>query len=125
MSQLNYFIRFYHTHLINDLVLLGYKKTFPTLHQLQFDFHDRQFYGAVTMFSTMALSMSGLPNDTSMVAFYDDTETGRKIRRDIYSNERYIKAMKLLIPFFEKRGIFKSQADCCYFTRRLQTSVHL
>lgn len=45
LSKLNYFIRYYHEKLVDNLALLGYGKALPTLKKLQYDFYDRMVYG--------------------------------------------------------------------------------
>ncbi|XP_058454347.1 uncharacterized protein LOC131432223 [Malaya genurostris] len=118
LSKLNYFIRYYHEKLIDNLVLLDYGKWLPTLKQLQFDFYDRLVYGASTIFGVMALCFMDSSDEPSFEVLHQNDEAGRQFRKRMYGNDRYIKAMESLLPFLAKKGVFKPEAEICSFARK-------
>ncbi|XP_055641626.1 uncharacterized protein LOC129778627 [Toxorhynchites rutilus septentrionalis] len=113
LSKLHYFIRYYHEKLISNLVVLGYRLALPTLKTLQFDFYDRLVYGASTIFGLLALSCVDPTDDLTMEALQKDDEAGQRLKKRLYTNERYVKALESLLPFFAKKGAFSHGAEEC------------
>lgn len=123
LSKLHYFIRYYHEKLVDNLTLLGYGKALPTLKSLQYDFYDRMVYGSSNIFGIMAVLAVDPSEDVSFEKIQQDSEAGKELRKRIYTNERYVKALELLLPYFGDRGAFKEGAELCSFVKKNKTSV--
>ncbi|XP_055549831.1 uncharacterized protein LOC129732723 isoform X2 [Wyeomyia smithii] len=117
VSKLNYFIRFYHEKLVSYLTLLNYGKRLPTLKQLQFDFNDRIVYGATTIFGAMAIALMEPSEDASIEMLHLDNEAGKRSRQHMYTNERYVKTMEIVLPYLVQRGAFDFGAEVCNIAR--------
>ncbi|EDS39359.1 CHKov1 [Culex quinquefasciatus] len=118
LAKLNHFIRYYHEQLVSNLTLLGYSKPLPTLKKLQMDFYDRIVYGAATMFGVNSLCHVEPTGDLDMEAMFMDNETGRRCRKEMYGNERYLRSMEQLLPFFKRKGAFAVDASVCAVTKK-------
>ncbi|XP_062565527.1 uncharacterized protein LOC134227858 [Armigeres subalbatus] len=118
LNQLNYFIRYYHEKLVDNLTLLGYGKALPTLKKLQYDFYDRMVYGSYNVLGVMAIMCFDPSDNTSLDLVMQNSEAGRELLNRIYTNERYIKALEILIPHFGERGAFKKEAEVCSFVKK-------
>lgn len=53
-----------------------------------------------------------------MELIQQDSDAGREFRRRMYTNERYVKAMECLLPYFAERGAFKAEAEVCRFVNK-------
>lgn len=128
VKEFDYFISFYHKHLIDCLTALGYKRPLPKLRDLHKDLLDQNnsFYGEICFllfYYEMLLSfiflaaffacynhlpMVKLPSDkdNSLARHCRDDEIGREFRMKSYTNPRYIEAIKQLFPFYSNKGVF-------------------
>jgi hypothetical protein len=115
------FIEFYHTELSSGLKKLGYDQYIPTLVELHVDLLEKRYFG---MFDASVFICSNLksnlipacmvlmiilfivkydsPEDIDMDVFMAKGENPDLIDR-IYGNECYKTALKLWLPFFDKR----------------------
>lgn len=57
-------------------------------------------------------------DDLTMEALHDDGEEGERLKNHLYRNERYVKALQNLLPFFAKKGAFAPGAEKCNAIRQ-------
>ncbi|XP_058118338.1 uncharacterized protein LOC131284803 [Anopheles ziemanni] len=106
LAKLNYFVRYYQEKLVDNLLLLGYRRPLPTLQQLHVDFNDALLYG-------LTIVLVGLPfllvpdavdasHDTDIGS---NTEAGQRFQKLLLDNDDLREQLKMLLPFFRNRGI--------------------
>lgn len=99
------FIEFYHNELISSLKKLNYDKSIPSLADLHIDILDKGSFGAMCLiFIQFIVKFNGNEDMNMDVLTTSDSENLYRL----YSNENYMKALKLWLPFLNKRGFL----DC-------------
>ncbi|XP_053671692.1 uncharacterized protein LOC128721914 [Anopheles nili] len=104
--MLNYFLRYYQEKLVDNLILLGYRKRLPTLQQLFVDFNDHLAMGLIS--AMMALPFALVPDceDASLdTAVGNSTDAGQRFQRQLLDNDELKTQLKSLLPYFHNRGV--------------------
>lgn len=105
-KEYNNFLLYYHTELVNNLKKLQYKSHIPTLRELNIDMIR-------TGVSAACLTLTGLPiflldpsDDASVKNYQAQTKEGDEFRTRLYQTPRYIKALEVVLPFLNAKGLF-------------------
>lgn len=100
------FVKFYHEHLVEALLLLNYKKKLPTHKELYLDILDRGF---LAVWQGIAVLPNCLAPDniqeSSSDNFLGKNEEAVKYKEKIFNNDRYRIHMTELLTYFDKRGL--------------------
>ncbi|XP_052902861.1 uncharacterized protein LOC128310296 [Anopheles moucheti] len=106
LTKLNYFLRYYQEKLVENLVLLGYRKRLPTLQQLLVDFNDYLMLGLIDTMLVLPFALVPDTEDASLdTALENNTDAGQRFQKLLLDNDELKTQMKLLLPYFRNRGV--------------------
>ncbi|ALC47965.1 CG31102 [Drosophila busckii] len=105
IKQFDYFVRIYHTHLVQCLKLLSYAKPLPLLKDLHMCMIKYGFWGYSTTFTHLVLILFPVDEEASLPKLMQPTEDGDLFRFKIYTNPLYVQAALSIFPFLQRRGI--------------------
>lgn len=105
LQNFEYFIKYYHGHLVDALNLLNYKKRIPGLKELYVDVLDRAFLGVWHGFAVLPTCLAENVQESSSENLLGENDEGKNYKKKIYNNERYRKHMTELLTFFDNRGL--------------------
>lgn len=106
LECLEYFVKFYHAHLVTSLRDLNYPNEIPTLKSLQMEILDRGFYALWQCFTILpVILMTEKVEESSMENLVGQDEEAKIYKLKLYGNERYRKHMTDLLNYFNNRGI--------------------
>ncbi|KAH8358984.1 hypothetical protein KR093_003632, partial [Drosophila rubida] len=107
LSKFDYYIKFYHDNLVENLKLLKYSKPVPTLRDIHIIMFKYGFWGYLTATGVM----SGVLLDPTESASFDnllsDSDEAANFKSMLYTNSRYRKHMKIVLPWLLNRGAFE------------------
>lgn len=127
LKKFDNFVAIYHKRLIECLKQLGYKKSLPSLRQLQQDMYDKNntFYGKSlefnllmkirinSYFSAFFACINHIPvvllpsdKDANIENYSRPDEVGERLRMKTYTNPRFVATIKDVYKFFVQRGLF-------------------
>ncbi|KAH8311356.1 hypothetical protein KR044_005911, partial [Drosophila immigrans] len=125
LTKFDYYIKFYHQNLVKNLKLLKYTKPLPTLREMHISLFKYGFWGKKAMahylnsficvflltgYLTATGVMSAILVDPTENANFDnflsDSAEGAAFKTLIYTNPRYQKHMKIILPWLLNRGVF-------------------
>uniref|UniRef100_A0AAG5CU16 CHK kinase-like domain-containing protein n=1 Tax=Anopheles atroparvus TaxID=41427 RepID=A0AAG5CU16_ANOAO len=105
LAKLNYFVRYYQEKLVDNLVLLGYRKRLPTLQQLHVDFNDALLYGlTIVLVGLPFLLVPEVVDASHDTEIGSSTEAGQRFQKLLLDNDTLKMQLKMLLPFFRHRG---------------------
>ncbi|CAD7091884.1 unnamed protein product [Hermetia illucens] len=105
IEKFDYFVKYYHQHLIESLKLLKYAGKLPKLVEIQIQMLKRGYVCLNTMIGTLSAVLLD-PNDSADIEmFFKDSDESDKFRKLVYMTPRYVKAAKSILPFLDNRGI--------------------
>lgn len=107
IKQFDYFIRIYHTHLIQSLKLLKYAKPLPLLKELHMSMIKYGFWGYFTTFTHLVLILLPVDEDASLPKLMQPGEDGDRVRSKVYSNPLYVRSALSIFPFLHRRGLLE------------------
>lgn len=105
LKNFEYYIAYYHESLVSSLKLLNYKKTAPTLKELQMDVLDRQFFGLMACLTALPNSLVDGFEESSNESLLCPNEAGKNYKRKLYNNTKYATHMKVMFEYFNNRGV--------------------
>ncbi|XP_053660980.1 uncharacterized protein LOC128709968 [Anopheles marshallii] len=106
LTKLNYFLRYYQEKLVDNLVLLGYRKRLPTLQQLLVDFNDYLMLGLIDTMLVLPFALVPDTDDASLdTALENSTDAGQRFQKLLLDNDALKRHMELLLPYFRNRGV--------------------
>lgn len=106
IENIEFFVKFYHSHLVNSLRDLHYPNQVPTLKSLQMEFLDRGFYALWQCFVNLPVIMfTELMEESSSANLVGDHEDAKIYKRKLYGNERFRRHMTELLNYFNNRGL--------------------
>ncbi|XP_061399283.1 uncharacterized protein LOC133334991 [Musca vetustissima] len=106
LSHFDYFIRFYHEHLYENLKLLKYGKKLPTLKDIHGSLFRHGIWGLFSSMGIMAAVLLDPTKDANMENFWGDNDEAMAFKMAMYSNDRYRKHMEAILPWLKYRGAF-------------------
>lgn len=110
LENIEYYVKVYHSHLIDMLRDLEYPSEIPTLKSLQMEMLDRGFYAVWQCFIVLPVNMmddsvinSGTESSSANLVGEDDD--AKMYKRKLYGNDRYRQHMTELLHYFNNRGL--------------------
>ncbi|XP_017008132.3 uncharacterized protein [Drosophila takahashii] len=108
VKEFDHFIQIYHERLAECLKLLNYSKSIPTLRDLHIMMLKYGFWGPLTAMGVMVATLMPTDKDANMKMMMAPGPEADALRYRTFINPYYARAMKLLLPFFENKGLLKS-----------------
>ncbi|KAH8358983.1 hypothetical protein KR093_003631 [Drosophila rubida] len=106
LNKFDYYIKFYHQNLVENLKLLKYPNPLPTLREMHSLLLKYGFWGYLTATGVMSAILVDPTENASFDNFLSDSAEGVAFKTMIYSNPRYQKHMKIILPWLLNRGVF-------------------
>ncbi|XP_075145777.1 uncharacterized protein LOC142220486 [Haematobia irritans] len=105
LQNFDYFISYYHRHLIENLTFLEYQGKLPTLRDIHMSLHKHDYwaYAIITNLITVVLCES---RDDVNIDCVLNVDNGEEAREAMFSSEKYVECMKTLLPWLDNRGVF-------------------
>lgn len=97
-------IVFYHSVLALTLRQLKYKKI-PSLDDIRYELKSKMNQGLICLMSVVPVQMIENPDHANPEYLVDESEKGQEIRRIVYSNPKYVKLLKEMLPKIIKKGV--------------------
>ncbi|KAL5274236.1 hypothetical protein ACFFRR_000786 [Megaselia abdita] len=107
LREFDYFIKCYHDNLIENLILLEYPKTLPTLSSLHIAILRNHQWAIATIYSTLAIVLLEPTDNANMDNFWKADEEGTGFKNQVYSNPKYITCLNDILPWLDKRGMLE------------------
>ncbi|XP_037946113.1 uncharacterized protein LOC119678384 [Teleopsis dalmanni] len=104
LKQFDYFIKYYHEHLIEHLKLLNYPKQLPTLRDLQLQLCKYGLWGYLTATGVMGTVLMESTEDSEAKKILGDAAAGERFKRLALTNDRYRKHIEPLMQWLLNRG---------------------
>lgn len=107
VDEFDNFVLFYHNELTTSLKALNYDQVIPNLADLHIDIISKSGFGC----SCLLFVLFAVKNNTSEEINMEKVMTGPDdpvLMDRIYNNDNYKKAMKIWLPFMNKRGFLDS-----------------
>ncbi|XP_065354514.1 uncharacterized protein LOC135948985 [Calliphora vicina] len=104
IKQFDYFIKFYHDQLVENLKLLNYTKKIPSLTELHTMMYKYGIWGFSTVTGVMAAVLLEPTDTANLENFIGDSDAGLAFKKLMYSNDRYRKHVEALLPWLKNRG---------------------
>ncbi|XP_017111274.1 uncharacterized protein LOC108135162 [Drosophila elegans] len=108
VKEFDHFIRIYHERLNECLKLLNYSKPIPSLKDLHIMMLKYGFWGPLTALGVMMATLMPTNKDANMKMLMATGPEADAVRYRTFINPYYANAMKLLLPFFDNKGLLKS-----------------
>ncbi|XP_065371987.1 uncharacterized protein LOC135963907 [Calliphora vicina] len=106
IQQFDYFIKFYHDKLVENLRLLKYSKQIPSLKELHRMLLKYGIWGYTTLTGVMGAVLLDPTNTAKLENFLGDSEEGLAFKKSMFSNDRYRKHAEAILPWLQNRGVF-------------------
>ncbi|XP_062123816.1 uncharacterized protein LOC133837156 [Drosophila sulfurigaster albostrigata] len=107
LTKFDYYIKFYHENLVESLKILKYSKPLPTLREIHIALIKNGFWGYFTATGVMGAVLVDPTENASLDNFLSDTKEGVNFKSLLYTNPRYRKHMKIILPWLLNRGVFE------------------
>ncbi|KAH8417171.1 hypothetical protein KR222_005488, partial [Zaprionus bogoriensis] len=104
LTKFDYYIKFYHENLVQNLRLLNYPKTVPTLADIHLSLFKNGLWGYITATSVMSGILLDPTEAASVENFLSDSAAGTDFKNLLYSNPRYRKHIQAVLPWLLNRG---------------------
>lgn len=101
----DYYLYTYHNHLVKSLKLLESKIQPPTLDDLNQSMIKYGFWGYFATFNHLVLISLPIQMKIDISKLLVPGEEGDRIRKKVFTNPIYVKAVQEILPFFRSRGI--------------------
>ncbi|XP_016984293.1 uncharacterized protein LOC108048269 [Drosophila rhopaloa] len=108
IKEFDHFIQIYHERLVECLRRLKYSKPIPTLTDLHIMMLKYGFWGPLTALGVMPATLMPTDKDANMKMMMAPGPEADAVRYRTFINPYYAKAMEVLLPFFENKGLLKS-----------------
>ncbi|XP_013107724.2 uncharacterized protein LOC106087280 [Stomoxys calcitrans] len=106
LASFDYFIKYYHDCLVQNLTLLNYSKKVPTLRDLHIMMYQGGIWGFVTVTGVMCAVLLDPNEDARGENLFANTEVAKSLQAQMYGNARYRKHAEALLPWLYDRGAF-------------------
>ncbi|TMW53369.1 hypothetical protein DOY81_001573 [Sarcophaga bullata] len=104
LKEFDYFIKFYHDHLVQNLKLLKYSKTIPSLSEIHAMLFKYGIWGYSTVCGVMGIILLDPTKEASFENFLSDSDAGMSFKKLLFSNDRFRKHAELVLPWLHNRG---------------------
>lgn len=105
LEKFDYFIKFYHDNLVENLKLLEYPKEIPSLKDIHILLLKYGVLAKMTTTGVMGAVLLDPTENANMDNFVKNDEEGRKFKKMMYSNPRYMKTMQQILIWMDNKGI--------------------
>jgi len=105
IQEFDYFVKYYHDKLVENLKFLNYPKRIPLLRDIHIQMLKDKFWAVGTATGVMTAVLLDPTQDASIENFLESSDEGVKFKVNAFLNPRYFKTMELFFPFFDKRGL--------------------
>ncbi|XP_055382806.1 uncharacterized protein LOC129612968 [Condylostylus longicornis] len=105
ISEFDFFVKYYHDKLVENLKLLSYPKRIPLLRDIHIQLLKDKFWALGTASGVMSAVLLDPTEDASIENFLEGSDDGIKFKMNAYLNPRYVKTMEALLPFFDNKGL--------------------
>jgi hypothetical protein len=106
-QSFEFFVKFYHERLVEELKLLQYTKKIPKLKELYMDVLDRGFLAVWVGFAVLPPCLVENVEESNTDNLLGEDEEGLKYKEKLYNNDRYRKHMTELLTYFDDRGLIE------------------
>ncbi|KAM7360756.1 LOW QUALITY PROTEIN: uncharacterized protein ACRADG_007515 [Cochliomyia hominivorax] len=106
LKKFDYFIKYYHDCLTENLKLLRYPKKIPTLRDLHIMLHKHNAWAFNSSTGVMAAVLLDPSDNAKLDNYLTDSAEAVEFKMQLYSNPRYRKHMEKLLPWLHYRGVF-------------------
>ncbi|XP_075145785.1 uncharacterized protein LOC142220493 [Haematobia irritans] len=106
LKKFDYFIKFYHDHLSENLKLLGYSKNIPKLSEIHMHLYKYSLWGLSTAGGVMGVVLMDPSENANLDNFMGKGDDGEAFKRLIFTNDRYRKHIEAILPWLHNRGAF-------------------
>uniref|UniRef100_A0A7G3AMN6 Putative secreted protein n=1 Tax=Lutzomyia longipalpis TaxID=7200 RepID=A0A7G3AMN6_LUTLO len=65
----------------------------------------KMFFGVTTVLGTFAICVADSSDESEMETFMRTDEKANEFKMKVYTNPRFVDALKELVPFFEAKGL--------------------
>ncbi|KAH8247193.1 hypothetical protein KR038_000010 [Drosophila bunnanda] len=107
VTEFDLFIQIYHQRLTECLQLLNYSKRIPTLRDLHVMMIRYGTWGMFTATGVMVATLMPSDKESNIEQFTAEGPEAEAHRYKTYTNSYYVKAMRQLLPFFDRKGILQ------------------
>lgn len=107
LKEFDYFIKYYHDNLIENLVLLEYPKSLPSLSSLHVAILRNHQWAITTIYSTLAVVLLEPTDKANMENFLKEDDEATSFKNEIYSNPKYIACLNEILPWLDNRGMLE------------------
>ncbi|XP_065354515.1 uncharacterized protein LOC135948986 [Calliphora vicina] len=106
IEKFDYFIKYYHDRLIENLILLKYPKKLPTLKELHIMLHKYNAWAYNASTGIMAAVLLDPSDNAKLDNYFSYSDEAAQFKMQLYSNPRYRKHMEMVLPWLYYRGTF-------------------
>lgn len=107
LKYFEYFIMYYHNHLIENLKLLKYPKKLPALKDLHIALYKYDFWGPAVVSGHMGIVLLDPTDVANADNLFGNTPGGMELKKLMYTNDRYRKHAEAVLPWLHNRGAFE------------------
>lgn len=107
LDKFDYFIRYYHEHLVHNLKLLKYPNKIPKLKDLQMDLMDFGLWALVVSYMTLPVVLLDKTENANFDNYVSDSEEGNKLKSQMFTNERYIEHINKILEWLRNKGLLE------------------
>ncbi|KAH8311355.1 hypothetical protein KR044_005912, partial [Drosophila immigrans] len=107
VTKFDYYIKFYHQNLVENLKLLKYTNPLPTLSELHISLLKYGFFGYIAATGVMSGVLLNATENSKFENFLSDSKEGNDFKTLLYSNPRYRKHVQAVLPWLLNRGAFE------------------
>ncbi|KAI9579894.1 hypothetical protein GQX74_000682 [Glossina fuscipes] len=104
ISKFDYLIKFYHQNLIENLIILNYSQPLPTLRELHQTLIKYGLWAMVPVAVTLPIVLCEPSEKASLDSLVGLTDNSQEFKNLLYSNELFLKHLKLILPWLLYRG---------------------
>ncbi|XP_013107734.2 uncharacterized protein LOC106087289 [Stomoxys calcitrans] len=104
VDSFDYFIRYYHENLVENLKLLEFSGNVPNLNELHQTMLKYGFMGYNTTMGTTAICLLESTENVNLANFMAATPEGRKFRDALFLNDKYKANAAIVYPWLARRG---------------------
>ncbi|KAL5274235.1 hypothetical protein ACFFRR_000785 [Megaselia abdita] len=105
IKKFDYFIRYYHEHLVKNLNILGYPKQAPSLTDLHVMLVKNSVIARNVVIGVMGAVLLDSTENANMDNFIGVDDAGLKFKQMIFTNPRYKRALSEILPWMDNKGL--------------------
>lgn len=107
LKYFDYLIKYYHDNLTENLALLNYTKPLPTLAELHISLLRNHGWATSSIMGILAIVLLEHTENANIDNFIKSDEVGLNFKKHLYSNPKYLKCLKDILPWLETRGMLQ------------------